>query len=143
MGGARSPVANVLVDSSAFFAILNDADRHHRDATQLLGLLADRHLCLATTNFIVAETHALLLARHSHAAATQFLRTLTGGSTVAVIRVQADDEAAAREIVYRYEDRRFSLTDAISFAVMGRLGIGAAFTFDRHFAQFGLEVMRP
>ncbi len=142
-GGGRSSVADVLVDSSAFFAVLNDADQHHRDATQLLGLLGGRHLRLATTNFIVAETHALLLARHSHTAATRFLRTLSGGSTVALIRARADDEAAARDIIYRYEDKRFSLTDAISFAVMGRLQIGVAFTFDRHFAQFGLQVMQP
>lgn len=36
------------------------------------------------------------------------------------------------------------LTVAISFAVMQRHGIEAAFTFDRHFKQYGLAVVgRP
>jgi len=34
-----------------------------------------------------------------------------------------------------------SLTDAASFAVMERLRLPAAFTFDRHFAQYGFTVL--
>jgi predicted nucleic acid-binding protein len=35
------------------------------------------------------------------------------------------------------------LTDAISFAVMERPGIGHAFAFDRHFAQYGVALLDP
>ena len=47
------------------------------------------------------------------------------------------DERRAREIVFGYADKDFSLTDATSFAVMERLRIPQAFTLDRNFAQFG------
>jgi predicted nucleic acid-binding protein len=33
------------------------------------------------------------------------------------------------------------LTDATSFAIMERLGILEAFSFDRHFRQFGFSVI--
>ena len=49
----------------------------------------------------------------------------------------------AREIIYRYDDRDFSLVDATSFTVMQRLHVTRAFTFDRHFAQYGLTVLTP
>jgi predicted nucleic acid-binding protein len=42
-------------------------------------------------------------------------------SATTVIRVRAVDEVRARQIIYRYDDKDFSLTDAISFAVMERL----------------------
>ena len=45
--------------------------------------------------------------------------------------------ADAREIVFGYSDKDFSLTDATSFAVMERLRIPQAFTLDQNFAQFG------
>jgi hypothetical protein len=58
-------------------------------------------------------------------------------TSVRVIRATLRDEAAGREIIYRYDDKDFSLTDAISFAVMRRLGITTAFSFDRDFIRFG------
>jgi uncharacterized protein len=58
-------------------------------------------------------------------------------SSTVVVRVRATDEASAKQILFRYDDKDFSFTDAISFVVMERLGIRTAFTFDRHFAQYG------
>ncbi|SHF68103.1 PIN domain-containing protein [Desulfofundulus australicus DSM 11792] len=48
---------------------------------------------------------------------------------------------ALREIIKKYRDKDFSFTDATSFAVMYRYGINLAFTFDRHFKQYGFETV--
>ncbi len=60
-----------------------------------------------------------------------------------MVRVTRLDEGQAREIIFRYDNRDFSYTDATSFAVMERLTIGSAFTFDRHRAQYGLNTLAP
>jgi predicted nucleic acid-binding protein len=90
----------------------------------------------------VAETHALLLTRVGYQAARQFLEEAEQ-STITIVRATTRDEERARAIIYQYQDKDFSLTDAISFAVMERLDIRYAFTFDRHFAQYGLPVLTP
>ena len=41
----------------------------------------------------------------------------------------------------RYRDKDFSLCDAIAFAVMERLHAKLAFTFDRHFRQYGFDAL--
>jgi predicted nucleic acid-binding protein len=41
----------------------------------------------------------------------------------------------------QYKDKDFSLTDALSFAVMERLGVRVAFSLDRHFVQFGWQLL--
>jgi uncharacterized protein len=46
-----------------------------------------------------------------------------------------------REIIYRYGDKDFTLTDATSFAVMERLAITRAFSFDHHFSQYGFTIL--
>ena len=52
-------------------------------------------------------------------------------------RVSETDEERAVQIIEQYRDKAFSYTDATSFAIMERLRIEAAFSFDRHFQQFG------
>ena len=64
-----------------------------------------------------------------------------GAGELTIVRVEPEDEVRAREIIRRYDDKDFSLTDATSFAVMDRLGITTAFTFDRNFVQYGLDVL--
>jgi uncharacterized protein len=110
-------MAQVLVDTSAVYALIDRDDTYHRRATNILRSLPQRGLTPLLTNFIVAECHALLLSR------------------------LGADERRAREVIQRYVDKTFSYTDATSFAVMERLHLGEAFAFDPHFQQFGLKVL--
>lgn len=133
----QSPI-RAFVDSSAYLALLNPRDRYHEEAALVSRKLAAEHWQLFVTNFIVAEAHALILGRLGHPIARQFLAALLRSSTN-VIRPTLADEQKARHIIFQYEDKDFSLTDALSFAVMERLAIPAAFTFDHHFSQYGLQ----
>ncbi len=74
--------------------------------------------------------------------AFRFLDSIEAGGTV-VIRVRRLDEERAAQIIRTQADKDYSLTDALSFAVMERLGLSRAFTFDRHFAQYGFTVLTP
>jgi len=58
-----------------------------------------------------------------------------------ILRVRASDEERAKQILFQYDDKDFSFADAISFAMMERLDIRLAFTFDRDFAQYGFTVL--
>ena len=53
------------------------------------------------------------------------------------------DEQRARQIIVAYTDKDFTFTDATSFAVMERLRIGHAFTFDDDFRQYGFTTLTP
>ena len=130
----------VFVDSSAYLALLDEHDAHHTDATQIITQLARAHYRPYTTNVLIIESHALLVSRLGAAIGRRFLLDIQQGGTV-IVRVRAADEERAREIVFRYSDKGFSLADAISFVVMERLQIQQAFTFDQHFAQYGFSVV--
>ncbi len=57
------------------------------------------------------------------------------------MQVLPEDEAQAIDIVMRYRDKEFSLTDATSFVVMERLGLTDAFSFDNDFSQYGFRTL--
>lgn len=90
---------------------------------------------MATTNFVVAETHTTVLAR-AGSDTTLLILDHIERAVEFIERITADDELRARVILEQY-------SDATSFVVMERLGLTEAFTFDRHFAQFGFALLQP
>jgi len=123
----------VLWDSSAILALLDADDADHTYAAEIAADLASERRPSFITNYIEVETHALLLRKLGRALAREWL--LAGG--LPVVRASPDEESAARQLLERYSDKDWSLCDSISFSVIASRGVGVAFSFDRHFAQFG------
>lgn len=48
----------------------------------------------------------------------------------------------AREIIRQQQGSEYSLVDAISFALMERMHIRLAWTYDHHFQQFGFTQLQ-
>jgi len=130
----------VFVDTGSYFALAVREDTHHHRARDLLRSLEQRGGRLFTSNFILTEMHALLLSRRGRDLAARTLERIDRSSAL-IVRIGPDDEQRARAIIYEYDDKNFSLTDATSFAVMERLRISTAFTFGRNFAQYGFQLL--
>ena len=130
-------MARVFVDTGAVFAIIDRDDANHAAARRTLKTFKAQRLEPVLTNFVVAESHALLLARVDAAIARSWLL----GNVWPIERVLEEDEARARAIIARYTDKAFTYVDATSFAVMERLGLKTAFAFDPHFRQYGFQVI--
>lgn len=132
-----------FVDTSAYYALLSPRDANRGAATRIAQRLASERWRLVTTNFILAETHALTLARLGRQIAWRAALEIRGDRNTTVIRVTPADERRAWEIVEQYDDKNYSWTDATSFAIMDRLDIVYAFHFDRNFTQHGLTGLQP
>lgn len=123
----------VLWDSSAVLALLDADDADHALAAKIASDIARERRPSFITNYVEVETHALLLRKLGRALAREWL--LRGG--LPVVRASPDEESRAKEMLERYSDKDWSLCDSISFSVLASRGVGVAFSFDRHFLQFG------
>jgi predicted nucleic acid-binding protein len=130
-------MAQVLIDTSAVYALVDRDDAFHRKAVAILRSMPGRGLTPLLTNFIVAESRALILSRMGAALARRWLLA----QTWQVEAVQVQDENVAKDIIRKYTDKSFSYTDATSFAVMARTGIAEAFGCDPHFQQYGFKLL--
>lgn len=128
-------MATVMVDTSAIYALLDRSDAKHSEAVTLLKKMRDAGDTVVITNFILAETHALILSKLGYTIA----RTWLEGQCWPVERATIEDEERAVEIIRSYTDKTFSYTDAVTFAMMERLHLVTALAFDKHFAQYGLS----
>jgi predicted nucleic acid-binding protein len=123
----------VLWDSSAILALLDADDAAHARAVAVLDRIAAAARPSFITNYVEAETHALLLRKLGRTLAREWL--LSGN--LPVVRVLPHEEQRAKAILARHADKDWSLCDAISFAVLESRGARTAFTFDHHFRQYG------
>ena len=136
----------VFVDTSAWFRFVvagrsAAVEAEHAAVRAAFEDLLHRGTRLVTTNLVVAETHQLLLIRTDRRAARAFLGAFPAPG-VEVVRVGEEHERrAVEEWLDRYGGQNFSLTDAVSFAVMTERRIGRALALDRHFATAGFEVL--
>ena len=96
-----------------------------------------------TTNHVVGETWTFLRRRERHDVAMRLLAVLRATERVEIAFVGAELEAEAWEWLGRHDEREYSFVDATSFAVMRRLAIRDALTFDGDFAAAGFVELRP
>lgn len=133
----------VFVDTGAFVALRNRAEREHATARATLTELVGAGVALFTSNYVVAETYTALLVRIGREEAIEFGRRTRAGEAVEVVRVDESVEDAAWALLDRHTDKRWSYVDATSFALMAAEGTDEAFAFDHHFAQRGLRLHPP
>jgi len=133
--------AELFVDTSAWYALALPRDRAHARLARALRDRVSRGVRVVTTNLIVAETHALLLRRVGRGPAEAFARVVRASPNLVVTSTPELEAAALDEWIGRFDDQDFSLTDAVSFAVMAERGIREALTQDRHFATAGFTMV--
>jgi predicted nucleic acid-binding protein len=130
----------ILVDTSAYFALVDRSDRHHAAAVDFVRSNA---VPLATTDLIVVETLNLSRVRLGHSPAVRLGRRLLNPALTTVLKVAEQDMTRAWQLFQHYRDKEFSFTDCTSFALMERMRITTAFAFDIHFRQYGRFTVVP
>ena len=121
-----------FADTGAFVALLRQKDENYPAAKEFLS----SRPTLVTTDYVVDETVTLLLTRVSREAAVRFLDAVQHSRFVRLEMVGSPGFQEAADLFRSHEDKTWSFTDCASFAVMKRLGITQAFTFD-HFSRMG------
>jgi predicted nucleic acid-binding protein len=124
----------MLVDTGAWYAIADASDHYHARASRFYSDQAGR-TPFVTTDVIVAETMALLTAHLDRAAALAFWGTLRH-VRIPLLTLEPADVEAAWHIAQAFPDQSFSFVDCTTFALMERLGIHEAFSFDAHFLVY-------
>jgi predicted nucleic acid-binding protein len=135
-------MSRVFVDASYLIALQISGDNNHAIANQHWQQLKKSPSSLITTSFILDEVVTHLNSRDFHASAVQIGDELLTSILFGFVEVDTLILRTGWQYFKQHRDKRYSLTDCISFVVMQELGIRTALTFDRHFAQAGF-VMAP
>jgi predicted nucleic acid-binding protein len=122
---------SLFVDTSAWYAAADAGDRSNTRAQEILSSGEP----LVTSDHILVETWTLLRHRIHEGAARAFWEGLRGG-VASIECVGEADLQVAWGLGEEFPDQDFSFVDRTSFAIMLRLGIHRAVSFDDDFAIF-------
>src|SRR3990170_3404886 len=120
----------IFIDTGAWYAVVDKKDPDHKQAETFL-----------KNNFIFDETVTLLRSRLGWSTAKDFGQNLKLSSFASIVVVKDEDEERAWQIFLKYKDQDFSFTDCTSFAIMERLKLDTAFSFDSHFEAMKFRVV--
>jgi predicted nucleic acid-binding protein len=130
---------NVFIDTSALLAVLDADDANHKAAKPLWERIATAGDTLVCHNYILVETSALVLRKLGLEALRIFERDIVPILRVIWVTKDIHDGAASAQLLAAR--RTLSLVDCVSFEIMRRSGIRTAFAFDRHFHEYGYEIL--
>jgi len=131
-------MTSFFVDTSYLIALENSVDQYHRTASRHWSALAKSSShSFVTSSYVFVEVVTLLNNRRLHSKAVELGKNLLTSRLFNLVHVDEElfDEAWA--LFQKHKDKKYSLTDCVSFQLMKRLAITEALTFDKHFVQAG------
>jgi predicted nucleic acid-binding protein len=128
----------IFIDTSAFFALLDNDDAQHLAAKRVWKVLLQEDRTLLTSNYVLVESFALIQNRLGLRAVRDFQENIM--PLILVEYVDLEMHRAGVSALLAASRRNLSLVDCVSFEVMRTLGIKVVFTFDPHFREQGFSI---
>ena len=129
----------MYLDTGFVLALELARDQHHQDALNFWKSLATSPVRLVTSSYVVCEVVTFLKSRGHHDEAVRVGTWLLHSPDINLIHVDEILFDTGWQYLVAHRDKAYSLTDCVSFVLMGRLGLRSALTFDHHFTQAGFD----
>lgn len=123
-----------FIDTSFLLAIVLADDAQHERAMHWQSRISGG---LVTTEYVLVEFVDALTQGHLREVAMATLALVRNDSSIDVVPASTELLNAGLTLFASRADKRWGLTDCISFVVMQQRGIAEALTSDHHFEQAG------
>ena len=133
-----------FMDSGYLVGLALKNDQHHEDAVNHWERVLQGDLTIVTTSLVMVEAVTFINSKGYHAEAVLIGSTLQENPFIQMHYVDKSLLLEGWDYFKRHSDKRYSLTDCVSFVVMEQYDIYTAYAFDRDFIQAGfiIEPMR-
>jgi len=131
----------IFLDTSGLIALSDEKDKNHDKARAYLTEQVEKGARFVLGWNILTEYLDGVTKRIGKEKAIQELDNILNSKLLLIESVTGIDRDKAIEYFRKYHDQQIDLTDCLSFALMERLALNTAFTFDNDFKTHGFVVI--
>jgi len=131
----------VFLDTGYLIALDASDDQHHDEAVRHWRQSVPEISSIVTTTYVFDEVVTFFNSRGYHSKAVEIGMRLQKSPRVEAVHVTEELFGAGWRRFQNRSDKRYSLTDCISFLVMEQRELEEALAFDRHFEQAGFQIL--
>lgn len=124
----------VFADAFYFLARLNRRDQHHE---RVLEFSRDFRARILTSDWVLMEVADALAESESRSRVREFILHLRQSAMCEIIPATRELLDQALELYHQHADKKWTLTDCVSFVIMRGRNVTDALTGDKHFEQAG------
>lgn len=128
----------VFMDTSFLIALLLIEDEYHERAVAWKKVVKGQ---VVTTEYVLVEFADAFCAEHLRQRAVAAVTTLRADPDVRIVEASTERMEEGLDFFKTHADKRWSLTDCVSFVVMRAEKVMDALTSDRHFEQAGFRAL--
>ena len=128
----------VFADTFFFLALLNPSDAAHGQAVALSRSLRQRRV---TTTWVLTEVGDAMSVGANRSAFLEFLEFIRQSPLVTIVPAREELFERGVGLFSQRPDKKWTLTDCISFVVMHDKNLAEALTEDHHFEQAGFVAL--
>jgi predicted nucleic acid-binding protein len=129
-----------FADTSFWLVLELNDDQNHERALKYWQSLIKTTFAIVTTSYVFDEVVTYLNSRNHHEKAIEVGENLLLSPTIELVHVNENLFFEGWTMFRQRQDKRYSLTDCVSFVVMRQKELEISLTFDRHFSQAGFRI---
>jgi predicted nucleic acid-binding protein len=131
-------MSTVFADTFYFLGLTNPDDRAHSECLRFSGEFRG---AVVTTTAVLIELADALATPPFRRRAVEFIGELPSDPQTRIVKLTPELFQRGFEFYARHADKKWSLTDCISFVVMRDEGITDALTGNHDFEQAGFKIL--
>ena len=131
----------IFLDTSGLIALSDRKDRNHKTASAYLEDNVHKGARFVLGRNVLVEYIDGVTKRIGKKKALEELHNILNSKLLVIEPVSKVDWDLAVKYFRKYDDQQIDITDCLSFALMERLGLDTAMTFNSDFRTHGLKAV--
>ena len=133
---------SIFADTSFLVSFHNKKDKNHKNAKKITKTLEGTSMLWVISDYIFDEFLTVLLVRRDKQFAIEVGQAILNDPNISLVRITEEIFNDAWRIFQKNRNQDWSFTDSTSFILIQKMNITEAVSFDKHFEEFGIKILK-